>query len=107
MTRRRPHRDLLDDLPPWPRPFVDDLRRAPELAVLAVVHAALRAALVALAAEHPTLADLGPPDEPPTLRHARELVDTCLILSAALDSYRRAALAAFRSCRPADHDLPF
>jgi hypothetical protein len=98
---------LLDELPPWPRPFVADLRCAPELAVLAVVHTAVRAALVALAAAHPTLADLGPPDEPPTLRRARELVDACLTLGAALDSYRRAAIAAFRICRPCDHDLPF
>lgn len=107
MTRSRAHRDPLDQLPPWPRPFVSDLRRAPELAVLAVVHTAVRAALVALAAEHPTLADLGPADEPPTLRHARELVETCLALGAALDRYRCAAIAAFRICRPCDHDLPF
>jgi hypothetical protein len=32
---------------------VGDLRRAPELAVRAVVHTAVRAAPVALAAEHP------------------------------------------------------
>ena len=107
MTRAHAHRDLLDELPPWPRPFVSDLRCAPELAVLAVVHTAVRAALVALAAAHPTLADLGPPDEPPTLRRARELVDACLSLGAALDRYRRAAIAAFRICRPYDHDLPF
>ena len=107
MTRSHLHRDLLDELPPWPRPFGADLRCAPELAVLAVVHTAVRAALVALAAEHPTLAELGPQDEPPTLRHARALVETCLALGAALDSYRRAAIAAFRSRRPCDHDLPF
>jgi hypothetical protein len=98
---------LLDELPPWPRPFVSDLHCAPELAVLAVLHTAIRAALVALAAEHPTLTDLGSPDEPPTLRHARALVDTCLALAAALDSYRRVAIAAFRICRPCDDDLPF
>jgi hypothetical protein len=98
---------LLDELPPWPRTVVGDLRRAPELAVLAVVHTAVRAALAALAAEHPTLADLGPSDEPPTLRRARELVETCVALGAALDGYRRAAIAAFRTCRPCDLDLPF
>lgn len=107
MTPPRAHRDPLDQLPPWPRPFVSDLRRAPELAVLAVVHTAVRAALVALAAEHPTLADLGPPNDPATLRRARELVDACLTLGAALDRYRRAAIAAFRICRPCNHDLPF
>jgi hypothetical protein len=107
VTRPRAQPGLLDELPPWPRPFVSDLRCAPELAVLAVLHTALRAALVALAAEHPTLADLGPPEEPPTLRHARALVDACLALAAALDSYRRAAIATFQTCRPCDDDLPF
>jgi len=107
VTRPRAHCDLLDEVPSWPRPFVSDLRCAPELAVLAVLHTAVRAVLVALAAEHPTLADLGPPDEPPTLRHARALVDTCLALGAALDSYRLAALAAFRISHPCDDDLPF
>jgi len=53
------------------------------------------------------LADLGPQDEPPTLRHARAVVETCLARGAALDSYRGAAIAALRSCRPCDHDLPF
>jgi hypothetical protein len=69
------------DLPPWPRSrsLVFDLRHAPELAVLAILHAALRAALIA---EHPTLVDLGPPDEPPTLRHARSLVRAGLVLGA-------------------------
>ena len=76
-------------------------------AVLAVVHTAVRAALVALAAEHPTLSDLGPPDEPLTVRNARELVEVCLDLGAALDLYRRAAIAAFRICSSCDHDLPF
>lgn len=107
MNRLPVQRDLLDELPPWPRPLVVDLRRAPELAVLAVLHTALRTALVALAAEHPTLADLGPPDEPPTLRHARALIGACLALSAALDSYRRVAIAAFRVSLPRDNDLLF
>jgi len=107
VTRARAHRNPLDQRPPWLRPFVGDLRRAPELAVLAVVHTAVRAALAALAAAHPTLADLGPPAEPPTLRHARELVDICVTLGAALDRYRRAAIAAFRTGRPADYDSPF
>jgi hypothetical protein len=99
--------DFLEKLPPWPRPLVSDLRHAPELAVLAVLHTALRAALVALAAEHPTLAELGPPQEPPTLRHARRLVRAGLALDAALDAYRSAALAAFRLSPRSDADLPF
>lgn len=107
MNRLPVQRDVLDELPPWPRPLVMDLRRAPELAVLTVLHTTLRAALAALAAEHPTLADLGPPDEPPTLRHARALVGACLTLGATLDSYRCAAIAAFRVSLPCDNDLPF
>jgi hypothetical protein len=107
MIRRSPCRDFLDELPPWPRPLVMDLRHAPELAVLAVLHTALRTALAALAAEHPLLADLSPPGEPPTLRHARSLVAACLALGVSLDGYRRAALAAFRDGGPEDRDLPF
>ena len=107
MTRARAPRNPIDQLPPSSRPFVGDLRRAPELAVLAVVHTAVRAALAALAAEHPTLADLAPPAEPPTLRHARELVEICVTLDAAIGRYRRAAIAAFRICSPADYDSPF
>ena len=106
MTRRSPCRDFLDELPPWPRPLVMDLRHAPELAVLAVLHHALRTAMATLAAEHPLLADLGP-GEPPTVRLALSLVDACLALGASLDGYRRAAIAAFRDGGPEDRDLPF
>jgi len=108
MIRLPVHHDLVDTVPPWPRPLVPDLRHAPELAVLAMLHAGLRAALVALAAEHPTLADLGAPGESPTLRQARRLVGAALALGAALDDYRRAVTAALgpRIPGPLD-DLPF
>ena len=101
-----PH-ELLDAVPPWPRPLVPDLRHAPELAVLAVLHAGLRAALVALTAEHPTLDDLGAPGEPPTLRQARRLVEAALALGAALDDYRRAVIAALGPRTPPLDELPF
>lgn len=107
MTRVTTHRDLLDTAPPWPRPLVSDLRQAPELAVLAVLHAGLRATLVALTAEHPTLEDLGGPREPPTLRQARRLVGAALALSAALDDYRRAVIAAVGPPIPPLDDVPF
>ena len=100
-------RDVLDELPPWPTPIVFDLRHAPELAVLTVLQTALRAALVALVAEHPTLVDLRPPDEPPSLRHARRLIQAGLVLGGALDTYRSAALAPFRVVPPGDNDHPF
>jgi hypothetical protein len=107
-VKRRPApRNFLEQLPPWPRPLICDLRRAPELAVLAVLHTALRATLVALVAEHPTLAELGPPDEPPTLRRARRLVSAGLALGTALERYRGAAVAAFRVSLRYDDDLPF
>jgi hypothetical protein len=60
--------DFLEELPPWPRPLVSDLRHAPELAVLAVLHTALRAALVALAAEHPS--SVHRRNRPPCATHA-------------------------------------
>jgi hypothetical protein len=107
VTRLSAPHDVLDALPPWPRPLVIDLRHAPELAVLAVLHSAVRAALVALVAEHPTLADLGGPDEPPTLRRARRLIRCGLALGAALDGYRCAAIAAFSVSPPCDNELPF
>lgn len=107
MTRVTTHHDLLDTVPPWPRPLVSDLRQAPELAVLAVLHAGLRATLVALTAEHPTLDDLGDPHEPPTLRQARRLVGAALALSAALDGYRRAVIAAVNPRIPPLDDVPF
>jgi hypothetical protein len=107
MTRLPAPHDLLDTVPPWPRPLVPDLRHAPELAVLTVLHVGLRAALVALTAEHPTLDDLGAPGEPPTLRQARRLVGSALALSAALDDYRRTVIAALGPRIPPLDDLPF
>jgi len=101
------HHDLLASVPPWPRPFVHDLRQAPELAVLAVLQAGLRATLVALSAEHPTLDDLGAPREPPTLRQARQLVAAALALSTALDDYRHAVIATLGPRIPPVDDVPF
>lgn len=107
MTRVPVHHDLLDTVPSWPHPLVRDLRHAPELAVLTLLHAGLCAALVALTAEHPTLNDLGPPGEPPTLRQARRIVESALALGAALDDYRRAVVAALGPRIPPLDDLPF
>ena len=107
MTRPAVRHDLLDDVRPWPRPLVLDLRHAPELAVLAVLHAALRATLVALTAEHPTLVELGPPSEPPTLWHARSLVAAAHALATALDDYRHAVIAALSPRVASDDDVPF
>jgi hypothetical protein len=107
VTRPAARHDLLDDVLPWPHPLVGDLRQAPELAVLAVLHATLRAALIALTAEHPTLVELGPPTEPPSLRQARRFVASALALAAALDDYRHAVIAALSPHVASDNDLPF
>ena len=107
MTPLTRHHDLLDTMPPWQRPLVPDLHQAPELAVLAVLHAGLHATLVALTAEHPTLDDLGGPGEPPTLRQARRLVGAVLALDAALDDYRRAVIVSLGPRIPPSDDLPF
>jgi hypothetical protein len=105
MTRLADLYDRVAGVPPWPHLLAADLRQAPELAVLAVLDAGLRAVLAALAAEHPTLDDLGPPGEPPTLRQARQLVAAALALGAALDDYRRAVIAALASPIPPIDDL--
>lgn len=93
------HRHVLDELPPRPRPSATS---AAPRSSRPGLHTAVRAALVALAARHPPLADL---DHRMIRRPfaTRALVDTCLAPSAALDSHRRAeiaAFAAFRICRP-------
>jgi hypothetical protein len=63
-------------------------------------------ALVALAAEHPTLTDLGQPDEPPPLRHAANWSRLASMWAprspAAARRDRRGRIP-----RPCDHDLPF
>jgi hypothetical protein len=61
--------------------------------------------LVALIAEHPALADLGPPSEPPTLRYARGLLDAGQALSRALCAYRGAVRAALGVTPPSDDDV--
>jgi hypothetical protein len=84
--------DRLPDLAPWPRPLVPELHQAPELSIFTALHATLPAVLVALIAEHPSVADLARPGEVPTVRLARRLVAAALALGDALDDYRRAVL---------------
>ena len=107
MTRSAAHHDRCDIALPWPSPLAPELRRAPELAVLTMLHAGLRAALAALRAEHPTLDDLGAPGEPPTLRHARRLVGAALSMTAVLDDYRRAVIATLGPQLPPTAADPF
>ena len=105
--------DFLDNLPPRAPLLVLLVRRAPELAVLAMLHDAIRVALLALVAEHPALDDLVPPPEPPTLRRARRLAHTLHRVHRAIEDYRRAVIrdlshqaprAAAQSARPAAAD---
>jgi hypothetical protein len=97
----------LEYLPPRPRALAKHLRVAPEIAVLAVVDDALRAALVALLAEHPTLAELGSPRDPTTLREARGVIRCALALRDALERYRAALAPVFDGPTMPDDDIPF
>jgi hypothetical protein len=85
-----------------------DLSCAPELASLEIVESAVRMALFALLAVHPTLDDFAEPDEPPSLRRARRLLASASSLDVALRRYRVAVLDAIRP-RPAPEtdDSPF
>jgi hypothetical protein len=71
----------------------EQLRRliaAPEIIVLDLVHASLRALHLALLAEHPLIDDeLAAVDDPPVRRHARILVRNADRLARALRAYKR------------------
>jgi hypothetical protein len=91
-----------------PRLLPQIIRAAPELAVLALLDDAARTALVALLAQHPTLADLGGPREPPTLRRARRLAAATSALRDALDRYREGVMGDLADVPDSpDDDLPF
>ena len=85
-----------------------DLSWAPELASLEIVESAVRMALLALLAVHPTLDDFAEPDEPPSLRRARRLLASAASLDVSLRRYRVAVLDSIRP-RPAPvpDDSPF
>lgn len=89
--------------PPDPRL----LGHAPELAALAMLDAALEITISALAAEHPTLDERSEGSEPPSLRHARQLLASACILRRTVDRYRAAVVDALGRTVPEDDDLPF
>ena len=78
------------------------LRRAPELALLALLDHAIDVAVVALRAEHPMLAELGTPTEPTPLRRARAVLRATLSLRGALDRYRAAVADVIDTPHPDD-----
>lgn len=78
------------------------LRRAPELAILALLDHAIDVAVGALRAEHPTLAELGTPTEPTPLRRARAVLRATLALRGALDRYRDAGADVIDAPHPDD-----
>jgi hypothetical protein len=78
------------------------LRLAPELASLALLEDALRISLLALLAEHPTLAFFPEPPEPPSLRRARHLLCAVRTLRRALDRYRASVHDALNYQPPPD-----
>lgn len=97
----------LEHLPPRPRLLPPTLRLAPELAVLAVLDDALRSALIALVAAHPTLDEHDGVLQPPSLRRARRFARHALDLRDSLDAYRDAVLAPLGPIPLPDDDIPF
>ena len=87
----------------------DELGRllaAPEIIVVDLVDAALRALRLAMFAEHPLLDDdMAAPDDPPVRRRARQLLRHADRLRRGLDDYRREVDLVLRE--PDETDLPF
>jgi hypothetical protein len=86
----------------WNRPRIVEVYDAPQLAVLAVLEAALDVAAVTLVAAHPY--DLEPDDFLVDDRAARALLEAVHEVAAAIARYRL-ALALARD--GAERDLPF
>lgn len=77
------------------RPRVEHLYAAPELAVLAVLEAAVDVALVALIAAHPDDDDdLDDDPIPQERRAARALIDAARDVASAVNRYRLALILA-------------
>lgn len=70
-------------------PPTDDVFAACQLAGLAALDAAVVLAARALVNTYPAVAKVERPDESPELASARDLVDQCEYLLAALDAHRR------------------
>ncbi len=85
-------------------PRIDDLLAAPELAVLAVLEAAVDVTLLALLAADPL--DEGHEIAPPERHAARSLADAARHVAAAVARYRL-ALALARQRDRDDDALPF
>ena len=87
------------------RPLVEDIYTAPELAVLAVLDAAVDVSLVALVAAHPDDHELEDDPAPPDRLAARALVDAVRDVADAINCYR----LAMRLVRDRDRDnlMPF
>jgi len=85
------------------RPRVEDLYAAPELAVLAVLEAAVDVSLVALVAAHPDDHELEDDPPPPERVAARALVEAVRNVADAVNRYR----LALRLSRDRDRIMPF
>lgn len=86
---------------------VRSLRQAPELASLALLEETLEVCLLALCAEHPTLASFPEPPEPPSLRRARRLLNAVCALHQALERYRASVHDAINDQPQLPLDSPF
>ena len=98
-------------VPPPPPLTPRTLARAPELGVITLLDETLHLALLALAAEHPTL-DRGDhvhdrSRSPPTLRLANRIVDRVQALHRLLDRYRAAVTDALAAPEQDEIDTDF
>jgi hypothetical protein len=82
---------------------------APELVLLGLAEHTLDAMLLALAVEHPSIADPGVPSTTPTLRRARALDRAARRLRHAIKAYSGAvdAVTSRQVVDPDDDELPF
>ena len=82
---------------------MEQLAAAPELAILAVLEAALDVTILALAAAWPELQELDLDSSYDEARAAFDVIERARTLAAAVNRYRLALATADRR----DHDLPF
>jgi len=84
-------------------PQCNELRAAPELAILAILESSIDVAILALGAAYPEVEGLADVHESDELRAALTIMDMARALGAAVNRYRLALVLA----REHDELLPF
>ena len=92
------------------RTSTTDALAAHQLAGLAALEAAIVSVARAIVHTYPAVSKVERPREPPDLVTARNFIDQCEYLLAALDAHRRSVAAHLpdeHPDKPACHDIPF